>query len=270
MNRAATLEQLTRLCNLNREGVAPPSIETTGFSALDAALPHRGWPSGTVVELMPTDTGIGELRLLMPALARMTQSERHVALIAPPYIPFAPALIQQGVQVKRLLIIQSQKNEDTLWALEQVLRCTSFGAALAWPASIKDKEVRRLQLAAEAGRSIGFIYRSPHAAREASPAAIRLRLQAKSSGLLIDILKCRGGRGGFSVAVDTRTPVSTVQADALAETSITDHGFLSEATAVSTQKNRLNRLLESAGDNSVETIGTDAPERIASGVLASH
>ena len=77
MNRAATLEQLTRLCNLNREGVAPPSIEATGFSALDAALPHRGWPSGTVVELMPTDTGIGELRLLMPALARMTQSERH-------------------------------------------------------------------------------------------------------------------------------------------------------------------------------------------------
>lgn len=202
MNRAATLEQLTKLCNLNREGVAPPSIEATGFQALDAALPNRGWQSGTIVELMPTQTGIGELRFLMPAIARMTRSERYVALIAPPYIPFAPALAQHGVQLDRLLIIQAQKNEDRLWALEQVLRCTSFAAALAWPTLIKDKEIRRLQLAAESGRSIGFLYRSPHAAREASPAATRLRLQAHESGLLVDILKCRGGRSGFSVAVN--------------------------------------------------------------------
>ncbi|MFL6547349.1 MAG: translesion DNA synthesis-associated protein ImuA [Povalibacter sp.] len=202
MNRAATLEQLTKLCNLNREGVAPPAIEATGFPQLDAALPNRGWQSGTLVELIPTDIGIGELRLLMPALARMTQSDRHVALIAPPFVPFAPALIQHGVRLDRLLVIQAPKNEDALWALEQVLRCNSFGAALAWPTSVKDKEIRRLQLAAETGRSIGFIYRAPHAARNASPAAMRLSLQATGSELKIDILKCRGGRAGFSVAVN--------------------------------------------------------------------
>ena len=77
MNRAATLEQLTRLCNLNREGVASPAIEATGFVELDNALPNGGWQSGTIVELMPTEIGIGELRILMPALARITQSERH-------------------------------------------------------------------------------------------------------------------------------------------------------------------------------------------------
>ena len=202
MNRAATLEQLTRLCNLNREGVAPPAIESTGFRELDERLPYRGWQSGTIVELMPTMTGIGEFRLLMPSLARMTQSERHVALIAPPHIPFAPALVQHGVQLQRLLIIQAQKNEDILWSMEQALRCPSFAAVLSWPAAIKDKEVRRLQLAAEAGRTIGFVYRAPHAAREASPAAMRLRLQPHTSGMLIDILKCRGGRGGVSVTLN--------------------------------------------------------------------
>src|SRR6187431_2574698 len=109
MNRAETLEQLTRLCNLNREGVAPPAVEATGFAQLDAVLPHGGWQSGTIVELMPEETGIGELRLLMPALAQMTQKDRHIALISPPYIPFAPALAHHGVRLDRLLIIRAEK-----------------------------------------------------------------------------------------------------------------------------------------------------------------
>ncbi|HMN43595.1 MAG TPA: translesion DNA synthesis-associated protein ImuA [Povalibacter sp.] len=202
MDRAATLERLTRLCNLNREGVAPPAIEATGFAELDAALPHGGWQSGTLVELMPAQTGIGELSLLMPALARITQGERRVAMISPPYIPFAPALNNHGVRLEHLLIIRAEKNVDVLWAIEQTLRCQSFGAVLGWPEAIRDRDVRRLQLAAEAGRSTGFLYRAPQAAREASPAAIRLRLQASGPGLSIEILKCRGGRTGHSVAVN--------------------------------------------------------------------
>jgi hypothetical protein len=206
MNRAETLQQLTRLCNLNREGVVPPAIEASGFPELDAALPNGGWQSGTIVELMPTEVGIGELRLLMPALARITQSDRHVALVSPPYIPFAPALINHGVRLDRLLIIRAGTDTDALWAIEQTLRCKSFGAVIGWPSSIRDRDVRRLQLAAEAGRSMGFVYRSPAAAREASPAAMRMKLEASTQGLSIDVLKCRGSRSGFSIAVNCRLP----------------------------------------------------------------
>lgn len=203
MNRAEKLEQLARLRTINREGVAPPAIEPSGSSELDAALPGGGWQSGTIVELMPTQTGIGELRLLMPALARITCSNRYVALISPPYIPFAPALAQHGVKLERLLVIQAQKPADILWAFEQTLRCKSFAAAVAWPLTIKDREVRRLQLAAEAGRSTGFLYRPTAAARESSPAALRLRLQAnQKSGLELEILKCRGGRSGACLQVE--------------------------------------------------------------------
>jgi hypothetical protein len=209
MDRAATLEQLTRLCNLNREGVAPPAIEATGFAELDAVLPQGGWQSGTIVELMPTQVGIGELRLLMPALARITQGERRVAMISPPYIPFAPALSHHGVRLEHLLIIRAEKNADALWAIEQTLRCQSFGAVLGWPEAIRDRDVRRLQLAAEAGRSTGFLYRSPQAAHEASPAAVRMRLQAHEQGLSIDVLKCRGTRSGFSVTVDCRKQLAS-------------------------------------------------------------
>jgi hypothetical protein len=200
-SRAETLEQLALLCRSGREG-PPPRIEPSGSASLDAVLPGGGWQSGTIVELMPMSDGIGELRLLMPALAKITQSERHVAMIAPPYIPFAPALLRHGLRLEHFWIIRAQSAADILWSAEQALRCRSFGAVLAWPSAIRDREVRRLQLAAEAGSSIGFVYRQPVAAREASPAAVRLRLQADVTGQLsIDIVKCRGARAGMSVGI---------------------------------------------------------------------
>ena len=194
------MEQLARLCR--REGAVPPAVHATGCAELDAVLPHGGWQSGTIVELMPAQTGIGELQLLMPALARISNADSHIALIAPPYIPFASALQQHGVLLERLLIVNAAKNADALWAAEQTLRCKSFGAVVAWPETIKDRDVRRLQLAAEAGRSVGFLYRPSAAAIDASPAAVRLKLQREASGRLqLDVVKCRGARSGFSLVI---------------------------------------------------------------------
>jgi hypothetical protein len=199
MNRAETLQHLAWLCRNGRTTLAPV-IEASGWTELDAVLPGGGWQVGTIVELMPAAIGIGELRLIVPALARITSAGRHVTLIAPPYVPFAPALSQHGVRLDRLLVIQTQQAEDILWATEQSLRCRSFGAVLAWPAvTIRDREVRRLQLAAEAGGSTGFLYRNVDAARQASPAALRLKLRRIASALQVDIVKCRGGRSGVSV-----------------------------------------------------------------------
>jgi protein ImuA len=201
MNRAETLQHLAWLCR-NGRVVTAPVVEASGWTELDAVLPGGGWQAGTIVELMPTATGIGEMRLLLPALARITGAGRHVTLIAPPYIPFAPALSQHSVRLDRVLVIQAQQAEDILWAAEQSLRCRSFGAVLAWPATIRDREIRRLQLAAEAGGSTGFLYRCVDAARESSPAALRLKLRRTDSTLQIDVVKCRGGRSGLSVKVE--------------------------------------------------------------------
>ena len=202
MNRAETLQHLAWLCRNGRTTVAPV-IEASGWTELDAVLPGGGWQVGTIVELMPAAVGIGELRLLVPTLARITSADRHITFIAPPYIPFAPALAQQGVRLERLLVIQAQRAEDILWATEQSLRCRSFGAVLAWPAAtMRDREVRRLQLAAEAGGSTGFLYRNVDAARQASPAALRLKLHQNAGALQIDVVKCRGGRSGVSVKVE--------------------------------------------------------------------
>ncbi len=214
MIRAQTLEQLSQLCRNGRHVELSSATEPSGSAELDKFLPGGGWLVGTIVELMPMQAGIGELRLLMPTLARITNADRYVALIAPPYVPFAPALLQHGVRLERLLIIQALQAADILWTFEQTLRCRSFGAALAWPATIKDREVRRLQLAAAAGSSIGFVYRPPAAALQASAAAVRMKLRSDPQGSLqLEVLKCRGGRSGVvrnaidrTAAEDTEPP----------------------------------------------------------------
>jgi hypothetical protein len=202
MNRADTLQQLARLCRGDRDDAAQATIVSSCVHALDAVLPGGGWRAGAIVEMMPTDVGIGELRLLLPTLAQITNAERHVAFVSPPFIPYAPALAQQGVNLERLLVIQAQNAKDILWSVEQTLRCRAFGAVLAWPTTVRDRDVRRLQLAAEAGDSIGFLYRPAAAAHESSPAAVRLVLQATEQGAFrIDVVKCRGARGGVSIHV---------------------------------------------------------------------
>ncbi len=192
-----SLEQLARLCHDGEwhRGLHPAA--PSGFAELDASLPGGGWPVGAVSELLPEAVGIGELSLLMPALSRLSRAERAIVWIAPPYLPYAPALAQAGVALERVLIVQACSAQESLWAAEQALRCPAVGAVLSWPLQIADRNVRRLQLAAETGGSLGIVYRPAAALREHSPAALRLHLAPARAGLAVEIHKCRGGRAGM-------------------------------------------------------------------------
>ena len=179
----------------------------SGFAALDRCLPGGGWPQGALTELFAPLTGIGELALLMPACARLTRAGRWVIFVAPPYIPYAPALAAAGLDLARLLLVRAQSSADRLWALEQALRQRHCGAALAWPQPLDDRSLRRLQLACEQGGSSAFLFLPERAALDASPAALRLALAPAEDGRLdIRILKRRGGMLAHPIRVDPRTP----------------------------------------------------------------
>jgi cell division inhibitor SulA/protein ImuA len=208
LQRTQMLEQLARLCRSGESGRAPWQAAPSGFPELDANLPGGGWPVGAIAELMSDTIGIGELSLLVPVLSRLARAGRYIAWIAPPYLPYAPALAQRGLPLERVLLIQTRNLQESLWATEQALRCPAIGAVLGWPAYIVDKNVRRLQLAAEAGGSLGILYRPPEAARESSPAALRLRLHAAPDGLAVEIHKSRGGRAGLTLRIGVAATVA--------------------------------------------------------------
>lgn len=177
----------------------------SGFAALDRCLPGGGWPQGALTEIIAPASGIGELALLMPACARFTRAGRAAIFVAPPHIPYAPALAAAGLDLARLLLVRTQSRKDTLWALEQALQSSSCGAALGWMESIDDRSLRRLQLGCERSGACGFLYLPRQPA--SSTAALRLELSAADDGqLAVRILKRRGGMLAAPVMLDPRRP----------------------------------------------------------------
>jgi cell division inhibitor SulA/protein ImuA len=185
--------------------VASPSVPT-GCAALDAELPGGGWPTGCLTECLPAHEGIGELRILGPALAALSRAGKRLAWIAPPHLPYAPALDAAGIALAQLLIVRTAAARDALWAAEQALASAACGAVLIWPNTVKYAELRRLQLAAEKARALAVLFRPPRAAGEASPAALRLALHTAAGTLAVRILKRRGAVCAQPVVVNIGAP----------------------------------------------------------------
>ena len=190
-------------------GRAEPSqpVQATGFAQLDALLPGGGWPVGCLTELLPSTHGIGELSLTLPALRALCQTQRRVILIDPPFMPDPPALQSQGVPLKQTLWLSTQGSEDGVWAAVQLLRTSSTGAVLLWSSPKVERELRKLQLAAESGGSLAFLFRDITASETASPAALRLELRPVPQALEARLRKVRGGRPGVVRIPRSRLPV---------------------------------------------------------------
>jgi cell division inhibitor SulA/protein ImuA len=180
-------------------GSSAASTQTvsTGFRHLDARLPGGGWPLSTLIELLVPTAGVGEIRLLLPALRTLAtatpRKPRWIAWLAPPHLPYAPALADAGLDPARMLVIRPRAGLDMLWAMEQALRSGVCAAALGWIGAATDQALRRLKLAAEEGCTPGFLLRPSAHRAECSPATLRLALMARDYGLDVEILKSRGG-----------------------------------------------------------------------------
>lgn len=179
-----------------RDGLA------SGYEVLDRHLPDGGWPRAALTEILTEHYGIGELQLLMPALAALSVESSAgdgtepgwIAWVAPPFQPYAPALGKWGMDLSRLLIVRPRNNKEVLWSAEQALSSGSCSAVLLWPDRLDDQASRRLQLAAEKGRSWAVAFRPLAARSQPTAAALRIELQPGRQSTRLHILKSRGGR----------------------------------------------------------------------------
>jgi hypothetical protein len=224
----AALENLLRNPRVwrarNTASAQAPQGWPSGYRKLDRLLPGGGWPRHALTEILVEHHGTGELRLLMPALARLCHAGKDdeageagwIAWIAPPFQPYPPALTEWGIDLSRLLVVHPKRRTDTLWAAEQALASGNCAAVLLWPGEMgvepqfprppqhlasRSRKLRfdphfsrRLQLAAEKGRSWGIVFRPLEVRSEISAAALRLELVKGERGTDVRILKSRGGR----------------------------------------------------------------------------
>ena len=204
--------QVVDLDKLKRDGLlwqgrqrclASARVLPSGWPALDGIL-GGGWPRAALSEVL------GEahqgLPLLLPLLARLSADSRWLMWVAPPHVPYAPALAAHGIRVERLLLVQDVSAEQCLWATEQALKSGGCSLVLAWPGQVQTGHLRRLQLAAEQGDCPGILFRRLRAVREGSPAALRLRVRPAPLGFEVEVLKRRGGWGGESCIVPVEQP----------------------------------------------------------------
>ena len=194
----------------------------TGYPAMSAELPGGGWPLGNLIEVMIPRAGIGELQLFRPALGGAlpghsgqdntapasgcrkagvrvgpvggadVRDVRPIVLIQPPYIPQTAGWAGWGVAPSRLLWLQPQARPDALWAAEHILDSAAFSALFLWQDTLREASLRRLQLAAQKGNTLFVLIRSLQAARQSSPAPLRLALHPVRGGLHVHIVKRRG------------------------------------------------------------------------------
>ena len=149
------------------------------------------------------DWGNGELQPLLPLMARLTHAGRQVALVAPPFQPCAPALVQAGIDLANLLVVvpggfgnmvgdvagdttgNESTEQDIWWAAEKLLHQGDSALVLLWPgrqSAFRASRVRRLQLAADRTGGIGVILgRGP-----ATDSPVGLRLHVARRGASFD------------------------------------------------------------------------------------
>jgi protein ImuA len=208
------------LWRASQVGAGRAAVGRSGFAALDAELPGGGWPHRALTELLLPHPGLGEMRLLAPALAAISPATvadpaqprpgaqahpgngRGVMLFDPPALIDGWVLAQFGIAAQQVLVVRGRSaaqrrlgpGADLLWALEQALRSGHVGAVLAWlPGRLKADVLRRLQLAAQAHDGPAFLLRDLDAALRPSAAPLRIVLQAGGiDELILRIVKRRG------------------------------------------------------------------------------
>lgn len=161
----------------------------TGHSALSNQLPDKGWPTGTLLELLVQQTGSSEIKLLAPALREV--QKKKLILLQPPHQPNALAFSGLGLSPENLIWLKSKSTADALWAAETILK-SGCGSLLFWNTHVRPESLRRLHLAAQSGETLFFVLRPLAAAQDASPSPLRLSLRPAPGGVNIGFVKRRG------------------------------------------------------------------------------
>lgn len=203
---------------LQRKEPACTERIATGSPAFDAAL-RGGFRRGSLVEWLGEE-GSGATALAWSAAwnaAAQVCGERQLVVIVDPRRRFYPPAAARSGELRNVVIAHPQSRTDQEWTLNQALACAGVAAVLSWPDKLDDRAFRRLQLAAERGRTLGLIVRDSQRLGEPSWADVRLLVRglptmklsttklptaAERRRFEVAVERCRGSAGGQAVEVE--------------------------------------------------------------------
>jgi protein ImuA len=199
---------------------------STGSDAIDSLLPRGGLRFDAITEWVSEADGCGAAALAMITAAtylnssrdRIASSRGPLVVVSNPSNFYPPAAVALGIPASRIIWVRPTRHVDLVWSIDQALRCQSVAAVWAHiGANLDDRDARRFQLAAEAGRTPGLFIRPAAARGRPSFADVRLHIgnhnsmpvselhasefQVRSQQRVMKVMldRCRGGTVGHSV-----------------------------------------------------------------------
>ena len=183
-----------------------------GIGEIDAHLPAGGLPAGALHEIVAADTGmVGVASAFSAYLASLSGSGPVLwcegARILDAGALHPPGLRRFGLDPGRLVVARTRNDAETLWAMEDGLRCDALAAVVGAVAAVSLTGSRRLQRAAEASGVTALMLRPPGVEPVPNAATTRWRVGAAEPGgdgialsppgWRIEMFRCRGGLPGI-------------------------------------------------------------------------
>lgn len=193
------IEELRALVARIERGVGPrgdPQQVVPIAPPIDRILPEGGLAKGAVHEVLVADPGAAAAFAVLLA-ARMGGVVLWLDRVPDAY---PPGLLALGLPPELLLVAHAADARDLLWGAEEALRSGALGSVIAFLDRLDLASSRRLQLAAEAGGTLGLLLRPDRARPAPSSAATRWRVGAAPGGgavaWSVELLRSRNGRVG--------------------------------------------------------------------------
>jgi protein ImuA len=165
---------------------------SSGHAGLDRYL-SGGWPTSGVIELQPTQFGIGELRLILPLLHHLaTQEPEGLQVWIDPPARLTPDALPTP-RFSPFLILRPPHPKDALWAAEQVLRSGHCRYLVLWHTGLNPAQAKRLQVAAHGQNTLAFVISLPKPLHRALALRMRVSLQATAQGVRLEVPKQQQG-----------------------------------------------------------------------------
>lgn len=137
--------------------------QSLALGMIEQWFPGGTFPRGAIHELISTSSEdasctSGFLSVVLNKLMPQGGSCLWISTV-PRRSVFPPALKAFGVDPERILFLDAPRPKETLWAIEEALKCGALSAVVGELSELSFNESRRLQLAVENSRVTGFIHR---------------------------------------------------------------------------------------------------------------
>ncbi|HZZ72224.1 MAG TPA: hypothetical protein VFE24_08215 [Pirellulales bacterium] len=188
-----------------------------GLGASWSPLSAGGFRRGTLIELLAGPGG-GATTLALVLAAEAACAGGATVVVDPQRRFFPPAAPLWGIDLERLILVHPATSTDYFWSLNQALRCPGVASVLSWPEKIDPRVFRGLQLAAEAGETLGIFLRPPTARGLPTWAETQLLVEAqptlrgvgKNRRLQLEVLRTRGEKSGARLELELDDETGTV------------------------------------------------------------